>query len=407
VRVAFVVQRYGLEVAGGAERHCREFAERLAVRGHDVSVLTTCARSYVDWADAYEPGWTELDGVSVWRLPILRRRDPAVFEVLNRQVAWGSKPIPLFLQREWMRVQGPDMAGFDEAVIELARRNDVVVFFTYLYNTTYRGLLVASGRVPTVLHPTIHDEAPAYLSLFSQMFRLPSVYALSTPEELELLRRIHHVDPPHRFIGVGVDLDLSGDGGRFRRECAIGDAPYLVYLGRLDPGKGSDELFDFFVAYKQRRPGDLRLVVVGDPIKPLPPHAHVVVTGHVPDDVRNDVLAGALALAQPSYFESFSMVLTEAFAMGIPALVQGNCDVLVGHARRSGAALPYRGYAEFEAAVDMLLDRPALAETMGKRGRAYVEQNYAWDDVMDRYEALLHATSTGTVPRTARRAGEA
>ena len=43
VKLACVVQRYGAEVTGGAEAHCRAIAERLA-ESHDVTVLTSCAQ---------------------------------------------------------------------------------------------------------------------------------------------------------------------------------------------------------------------------------------------------------------------------------------------------------------------------------------------------------------------------
>ena len=52
MRVLYVVQRYGEQIAGGAEQHARAFAERLVERDHRVTVLTTCAQSYVDWANA-------------------------------------------------------------------------------------------------------------------------------------------------------------------------------------------------------------------------------------------------------------------------------------------------------------------------------------------------------------------
>jgi hypothetical protein len=41
VRLLFVVQRYGPEVFGGAEVFSREFATRMAGRGHDVDVVTS------------------------------------------------------------------------------------------------------------------------------------------------------------------------------------------------------------------------------------------------------------------------------------------------------------------------------------------------------------------------------
>ena len=65
MRLLYVVQRYGETIAGGAEQHCREMAERMAARGHHVEVATTCAKSYVDWADFYEPGRSTIAGVVV------------------------------------------------------------------------------------------------------------------------------------------------------------------------------------------------------------------------------------------------------------------------------------------------------------------------------------------------------
>ena len=44
-KIAFVVVRYGADINGGAEYHCRMLAERL-VDDYDVEVLTTCVKDY-------------------------------------------------------------------------------------------------------------------------------------------------------------------------------------------------------------------------------------------------------------------------------------------------------------------------------------------------------------------------
>jgi len=223
--------------------------------------------------------------------------------------------------------------------------------------------------------------------------RQPTAYAFLTEEEQELVARRARVRRPAAVIGLGVDLAAAGDGAAFRARHDLGDDPYLLYVGRLDPGKGSDELFGHFRAFAERhhggRHGQLRLVVVGEPVAPLPAHPRVVTTGFVAESVKLDAVAGCTALVMPSYYESFSLVLAEAWAQSKPALVNDHCAVLRGQARRSGGAIPYRGFAEFEAAVELLLDHPDLQGDLGWRGRRYVETRYPWEAVLDRTEALL------------------
>jgi len=73
MRLCFVIQRYGLEVAGGSELHCRWLAGRLA-RSHEVEVATTCALDYLQWRDHYPPGPDLVDGIPVTRYPVARPR---------------------------------------------------------------------------------------------------------------------------------------------------------------------------------------------------------------------------------------------------------------------------------------------------------------------------------------------
>ncbi|MBW3590016.1 MAG: glycosyltransferase family 4 protein [Actinobacteria bacterium] len=391
MKLLYVVQRYGTEVAGGAEFACKAFATRLSARDHRVEVLTTCAASYATWENFYSEGVSEMNGLKVHRLPVLSPRDDDKFGSFIARMAWDRGRVPLHLQKEWMRLQGPQVPDLGPWLHDRAGEFDAVIFFTYLYYTAWAGLKAASGLTTTILHPTAHDEPPIYLPLFDLMFRLPSGLALFTKEEAELIQRRFRSRIPSSVIGIGTDLQPSADEASFRERYGLAERPYLVFVGRLDPYKGSDELFDFFAAYKSRNPGPLALVVVGEPVKPLPPHPDVIVTGFVEESVKTSALAGCFALVQPSYFESFSMVLTEAWALAKPALVQGHCKVLDGQVRRAGGGIPYSGYAEFEAALDMLFEDEDLRRELGEAGRRFVKKNYSWEVVLTRYERFLNA----------------
>jgi glycosyltransferase involved in cell wall biosynthesis len=393
VKLLAVVQRYGTDVAGGAELLCRQLATRLAEQGHAVEVVTSCARSYIDWANAYPPGEEILDGVTVHRLPVLRPRDVAVFGDLDGRTSWSHGVRPLVLQRSWMAAQGPLVTELAPWLAGRAASFDAVIFFTYLYYSTWAGLPVAAERTATVLHPTAHREPQFDLPIFDLLLRLPTAYAYSTEEEAALVAERTGRPRPGRVIGIGVDLDATGHGPRFRSDAGLGERPYLLFVGRVVAEKGSLELYDYFTTYKRRRPGDLALVVMGDPLTNLPSHPDVLATGFVPESVKHDALDGALAMVQPSYFESFSMVLSESWAQGTAALVQGRCDVLAGQVARAGGGIAYDGYAEFEAAVDLLVANASLAPALGARGREFVQAHYSWDAVLGRYERLLGETA--------------
>jgi glycosyltransferase involved in cell wall biosynthesis len=399
MRILYVVQRYGEQIAGGAEQHARAFAERMVGRGHNVTALTTCASSYVDWGNQFPRGWSSCNGVSVCRVPVAVARNPHLFGPFNARMSGARGLQPLTLQRDWMQMQGP----YAPEVVPWLRRNarafDVVVFVTYLYWTTWAGLRQCAGAVPTVLHSTAHDEPPLRMSIFEEVLRAPDEFVFLTPEEGELVHERFPGSPPGEVVGIGMETKRPGDSDAFRRRFGLGADPYLLYVGRVDPAKSATELIDYFIGYKRRNPtapgaGELRLVLLGEKLVDIPDRADIVVTGFVDEPTRDGALAGALALVHPSYFESFAMVLTEAFAQGRPALVQGRCAVLLGHAHRSGAALPYTGFIEFEAAVDALVNAPELADALGRAGRRYVEREYDWDVVLDRYERVLNRVAS-------------
>ena len=394
MKLAFVVQRYGAEIAGGSEGHCRELAERLSGR-HDITVLTTCASDYVTWENAFPPGRTVANGIPVVRFPVARPRRMKVFADLSDEVFEGGASRER--QEEWFRENGPETPELVEYLRAHGHEFDLVVFWTFRYYQSYFGLPVVADRA--VLVPTAEDDAAINLDVLPPFFDKPAGYMFLTPEEEQLVSsRAYRPLLPSMVVGSGLE-PVSTDGMTRAPLEALGiPQNYLLYLGRVDRNKGCDALLENFQEYASARP-DVALVLAGPAKMQIPSNPGILALGYVSNEVREALLAHARALVVPSWYESLSIVLLEAWNHGIPALVNGRCKVLAGQVRRANGGLYYMFPAEFDEAADFLLNRPAERDAMGRQGLAYVDREYRWPTVLSRVETLLQDVRRRSTPR--------
>ncbi|HWS47453.1 MAG TPA: glycosyltransferase family 4 protein, partial [Acidimicrobiia bacterium] len=281
--------------------------------------------------------------------------------------------------------QGPIAPALLDAID--ATDADFVAFHPLLYQPTVVGLPRVAPRA--VLHPAAHDEPILRLPIYREVFEAASGLAYwSVPEQQLVERRFAIASKPAVVVGLGVEPE-DGDVAAARAAVGLGEEPYLLCLGRVDDGKGARLLAECFARYRARRPAPLRLVFAGPVVHAPPAHPDIVVAGAVADAVKWGLLRGARALVSPSAFESFSIVLMEAWSVGTPALVNRRCAVTLDHARRSGGGLAFGSYAEFEVALDRIGATVAVRDAIGAAGRRYVDDHFRWPDVVARYAAFL------------------
>ncbi len=390
MRVAFVVQRYGTEVVGGAELHCRWIAEHVAAR-HDVTVLTTTAIDYLSWHNVLPAGETRVNGVRVLRFPVARERRIETFDPVANQVCFFEHTDEE--ERRWLEEHGPVTPALVEHLRAHEQDYDAIVFFSYRYWTSYFGLQVAPHK--SLLVPTAEHDRVLYLRLFREFFRRPAAIVFNTPEERELIERTTgNQDLPGEVVGTGIErppavpldevaprLDLLGD--------------YFVYVGRIEPEKGCAVMIDHFLRWQRETRATATLALFGRSTMSFSENAHIRLMGVVPDGEKLAAIARARALVMPSRHESLSMVVLESWMMGRPVLVNGDCEVLRGQVLRANGGLYYRRYDEFAAAMDLLVRERALADRLGAQGQEYFQANYAWERVMEKYERLLQAAAAG------------
>src|SRR5688500_14172953 len=105
MKLALVIHRFGADIAGGSEGHCRAIADRLA-SNHDVTVLTTCSNDHVTWHNHYPPGLSEIGPLGVRRFPVVRSRSLHRFRDISATVFSGGASEDE--QRLWFRENGPE-----------------------------------------------------------------------------------------------------------------------------------------------------------------------------------------------------------------------------------------------------------------------------------------------------------
>jgi glycosyltransferase involved in cell wall biosynthesis len=384
VRIAFVVQRYGEEVAGGAESLCRSTAHALAVAGDDVEVYTTTARDYLTWAPHFAPGTAQDGPVRVHRFAA-DRADPARNAALARELALGRGGDAL--ERAWARAQGPVAPGMLRALAGARARHEAIALWTYLYATTQMAMPLAPER--TVLVPLAHDEPMLRFGLTRGLVAMAAGLAFMTPEERRLVDELHGVGArPAAVVGAGVEAGPPGDADAVRRGLGL-PARFALYLGRVDPAKGIDALVQAHGRYRDAG-GPLGLVLAGRPTVEAALPGWVVTTGFVDARARAGLLAAAEVVVLPSPHESLSLVALEAWMAGRPTLATARSEVLAGQTARSGGGLLYTDPLSYARQLARLASDPPLRALLGRTGRAWAA-GHTWGACVRRWRGLLSA----------------
>lgn len=374
-KIAIVNQRYGLEVNGGSEQYTRMLAEHLK-KYYEVEILTTTAQDYSTWTNAYPVGEEMIQGIRVKRFPVEKKRWDFRFRVVNKLVqVLGKRGIDF--SEWWLKEQGPYTPELIAYIASHPQKYEAILFVTYLYYPTAAGLKEAEGRA--ILIPTAHNEPYLYYPIYQEVFHRPRWILFLTEEERGLVHEVFQNSRiPHDVIGSGIDIPADIQPEKFQEKYHIKNR-YLLYAGRVDVGKNCEEMFRFFEKYKrENKDDDIELVVIGKGIMEIPKRSYIHALGYVSEEDKNNAMAGAEALWLPSKYESLSLSLLEAMALGTLGIVNGECNVLKGHCEKSGVGIAYCGYTDFAKGMKSLYQSQS---SYYEKAVSYVSQNYTWDIV--------------------------
>lgn len=356
----------------------------LAERGHEIEVLTTCARDHYTWANHYPAGIEHDGAVTVRRFPVVKDTSGEDRARVEAMLQRGEHP-GLPDQERWMNdsLRVPELYHH---LLDESDRYDVIIPAPYMFWTSFVGGLVAPDR--TILMPCLHDEPYARLELFEPLFNGVSGVWFLTEPEAELGAELFSL-PRSAVVGSGCDVPEGYDPEGFRARHGI-EGRFALAGGRREGAKGWDALMAGY-ARAVRSGLDLQLVTfgVGEVGADEDIADHVVDLGFLSTEDLSNAFAAADAYLQPSALESFSRTIMEAWLAGTLVIANAASEVVAWHCERSGAGLAYQDTFELEEALRFVDANPDLVADLAAPGRDYVLENYTWPITLDRMEALL------------------
>jgi len=220
--------------------------------------------------------------------------------------------------------------------------------------------------------------------------------------------------PAHKIVVIrnGVDTSRFGarnDGARLRQELSLPPkAPLVTMLARLTPTKGIDHFLEAAAKLRGLHP-DAHFLVVGecfmrsaegefvvdqryrkvlqDKVESLGLADRVIFTG-LRKDVP-DVLAASAISVLPSLSEGISNTLLESMAAGLPVVatrVGGTPEAVTDG--EQGLLVPPGDSQALASAISRVLSDPLLAMRLGNNGRRRVAEEFSFEAVVRRTEAL-------------------
>jgi len=409
------VSPYYLPTIGGAEVQMQALSERLAARGHRVTVVTQREVGPTHPRDATRrlaPRDT-VNGVDVIRLPVR----PWLESLLDRCVRLPGTWRALARALGESRLRGLAGGPFLPEAFSLARRSraDVVMFSNYYYaGMVYPFLRPSATRSYRFVGlPLLHlQEAWSHERVTADLLLRSDALCVNTAYEGRFVAELGVPADRIEVCGAGVDpAAFAGrDGARLRAAHGIGSEPVVGYVGRLSVKKGVATLLRAMQLVWQIVPS-ARLVLAGqrysrgseldrpvqaalDALDPAE-RARVVVLEDFPNADKASVYDAMDVFAMPSIAESFGIAFAEAWMCDKPVIGAriGAVECVIDHGADGLLVTPGDVRATADAIAALLAD-PDRRRRLGRAGRAKAESQFTWDHLTDVTERLYRRVAT-------------
>ncbi|OGP51878.1 MAG: hypothetical protein A2Y79_09105 [Deltaproteobacteria bacterium RBG_13_43_22] len=386
---------------GGSEISLLEWAKKLVIKGHQVTVVTSNQTTLEAFknprVNASLPAEEIQEGIRIIRLPL---RPPKRY-VLAKIGALALRSRLKGGDRLWFMTHIPHLPR----MIKTACGLDPDLIYAVPFPTAsiyYAAAAAKKTGCPWVIQPHLHmnDINASLARILHWIFPKASAILTNTRAEKDFLIRQGIQEAKIHALGQGIDLSLleGGDGRRFRLTHGLSQEPLILFMGRKVENKGIDTLLEAMPLIWQEEARTV-LVLAGQSSPyfqtlfnnhPLSQDPRIISLNNFPEEEKADLLTACDFLILPSQVESFGVVFLEAWAKGKPVIgarIPAVEDMIADG--EDGFLVPYRDTLGLATAARKLIKDPELRRVMGEKGRQKTEHRFEISRVTDQMEALF------------------
>ena len=436
MRLLLITPSYPPMLGGGAI-YASALARRLAEQGDRVTVLTTTARSDVDyWGGTAHPDAVEESqegSIQVIRCGVASFPGgrAALLAWRKAMICLSAVPGDHSAALRAMARRVPAIPVLDRLVPRLGEYDLVHTFNLSWECPSVSAWGIARSRgLPLVITPFLHmgkgsqDRVARNNLMDHQLGLLRDADAVLTLTDIEATG-LHHLGVERRrvhVVGGGLESPLPTVAEGFVEgvlEHYELTPPLILFVGRVSADKGALDAVRA-MGLLQELDLDATLVLVGEQTPEFIRHTRRIDSplsrairplGIVDEQRKQALLAASTMLVLPSRADSFGIVLLEAWAHGKP-VIGARAGGIPGVIRdgEDGLLVDCGDVGALAAAMAELLRDEQRAEWLGTNGQKKLATAYTWDHVHARHAAIYgqlagDACSGGKMSRAAKETG--
>jgi len=188
-------------------------------------------------------------------------------------------------------------------------------------------------------------------------------------------------------LGIKKQIIVIPNAIKFSEPCKMTtNLQQFVLISRLVFYKNAQVVINSLKYVKEKFP-QVSLIVIGDGpyrktleelVDKMDLRGNVIFKGTVIDEVeKNKIIASSQAVIFPSYYESFGLVILEAFAQRIPVLVSNQRPFSeIVEDKKTGLLVSTHNENEWAKALEYVIKNPKNSSEMGEAGRKSLEEQY-------------------------------